>query len=129
MRITVKTAVKLNTSVIARLEGQARDLALFKTADWVLGEVRASAKVPKDTGELERSGFVKNLADDIAAIVFDTPYARRWYFNSEGVAFRQEYNANAQDHWMDDFVYGDRKQELIDMYGQFYREELGGLLK
>lgn len=128
MKITAKTTVKLNTKLIDELEGKAKSNALLLTAEWVLSEVKASGKVPKETGALESSAFVKEIEKNIVAIVFDTPYARRWYFNSEGVEFRQEYNKNATDHWMDDFINGDRKAELIEVYGEFYKDELGGLL-
>lgn len=129
MKVIVKSSVKLNLKVIEELEGKAKSNALYKTADWVLSEVRSSGKVPKDTSALELSAFLKIASDNIVMVVFDTPYARRWYFNSEGAIFSKEYNANAQDHWMDDFIHGDRKQELIEKFAEFYREEIGGLLK
>lgn len=128
MNVKVSTKVVLNTKVIEQLEGSAKSIALEKTANWVLSEIVISGKVPKLTGELERSGFVKVVSDTLVQIVFDTPYARRWYFNTEGATFRKEYNMNAQDHWMDDFIHGDRKQEILDKFGEFYKEALGGLL-
>lgn len=128
MNVKVSTKIELNTKVIEQLEGTAKSIALEKTANWVLSEIVISGKVPKLTGELERSGFVKVVSDELVQIVFDTPYARRWYFNTEGATFRKEYNMNAQDHWMDDFIHGDRKQEILDKFGEFYKEALGGLL-
>lgn len=128
MNVKVSTKIELNTKVIEQLEGSAKSIALEKTANWVLSEIVISGKVPKLTGELERSGFVKVVSDTLVQIVFDTPYARRWYFNTEGATFRKEYNMNAQDHWMDDFIHGDRKQEILDKFGEFYKEALGGLL-
>lgn len=128
MKVSVVTKVKLNDDVIEKLEGQARTVALYKTAQWILGEVQSSGKVPKDTGALELSAFVMEVSDVVASIVFDTPYARRWYFNTEGVNFRKEYNKDAQDHWMDDFIHGDRRKEITEKYAAFYIEELGGLL-
>ena len=128
MNVKVSTKIELNTKVIEQLEGTAKSIALEKTANWVLSEIVISGKVPKLTGELERSGFVKVVSDELVQIVFDTPYARRWYFNTEGATFRKEYNMNAQDHWMDDFIHGDRKQEIYDKFGEFYKEALGGLL-
>lgn len=128
MKVKVSTSIKLNHKVIEELEGSAKSIALDKTAQWILSEVVASGKVPKLTGELERSGFVRSVSDTLSRIIFDTPYARRWYFNTEGVIFRREYNPNAQDHWMDDFIHGDRKPEVIEMFAKFYKEELKGLL-
>lgn len=128
MNVKVSTKIELNTKVIEQLEGTAKSIALEKTANWVLSEIVISGKVPKLTGELERSGFVKIVSDELVQIVFDAPYARRWYFNTEGATFRKEYNMNAQDHWMDDFIHGERKQEILDKFGEFYKEALGGLL-
>jgi len=128
MKVKVTTKVNLDYKVIEQLEGSAKSIALEKTAVWVLSEVVLSGKVPKLTNALEESGFVKVVSDELIKVIFDTPYARRWYFNTEGATFRHEYNANAQDHWMDDFIHGDRHQEVIDKYAEFYKEALGGLL-
>lgn len=128
MKVAVKTKVYIDTKKIDELEGEAKNNALASTADWVLTEIKGSGKVPKELGTLERESFVKEIEKNIVQIVFDAPYARRWYFNSENVTFRDEYNANAQDHWMDDFINGDRKTELIEMYASFYKDEIGGLI-
>jgi len=128
MNVKVSTKIELNTKVIEELEGNAKSIALEKTANWVLSEIVISGKVPKLHGDLERSGWIKVVSDTLVQIVFDTPYARRWYFNEEDATFRKEYNANAQDHWMDDFIHGERKQEIYDKFGEFYKEALGGLL-
>lgn len=131
----LKASVKVNlkTNLIAEIEGKAKENALFKTADWCVGEVKLSGKVPKMTGELERSGFAAISVEArglVAQVIFDTPYARRWYFNQEGAEFSKNINPNAQDHWMEDFIHGDRRQELIDRFAEFYRAELlGGGIK
>lgn len=128
MKLSVQTSVTINESVIEELEGKAKLAALMLTAEWVLSEIKISTKTPKRDSILENSAFIDIASDEIVKIVFDTPYARRWYFNSEGVVFRTDVNPNAQDHWMDDFIHGERREELIEMYAQFYREEIGGLL-
>ena len=129
MNVTVKTKLTLDLKLIDNIENTAKKNALEKTANWILGEVVKSGKVPKLTSELERSGFVTLVSDHIVQIIFDTPYARRWYFNTEGATFRTEYNANAQDHWMDDFIHGERQSEIKEKFAEFYREELKGILK
>lgn len=129
MNVTVKTKLTLDLKLIDDIENTAKKNALEKTANWILGEVVKSGKVPKLTSELERSGFVTLVSDHIVQIIFDTPYARRWYFNTEGATFRTEYNANAQDHWMDDFIHGERQSEIKDKFAEFYQEELKGILK
>lgn len=136
MKIKATTKVNLNFKLIAELEGKAMETALRKTAEWILSEVQSSGKVPKLTGALEISGYVSFIAGEVfARVMFDTPYARRWYFNNphpktgKTATFSQALNANAQDHWMDDFIYGDRKNEVVEKFAEFYKEELGGLLK
>jgi hypothetical protein len=125
MKVKVKTKVSLNHKLIDEMEHGAKRRALEKTAEWVLSEIIASAKVPKDTGELERSGFVRIISDTLAKVIFDTPYARRWYYNADGVTFSTDKNINAQDHWMDDFIHGERTHEIIEKFAEFYKEELG----
>lgn len=129
MRVQVKVNVNLNKKLIEELEGKAVTNALTKTALLVLGEIEKSKKVPRDSGDLERSGDVKLISYRVAQVVYDTPYARRWYFNTEGVEFNKNENPNAQDHWMDDFVHGDRREEIAEKFAEFYKEEIGGLLK
>lgn len=129
MKVTVKTKVNIDKKVIEALEVTAKKNALKKTAEWVLNEITEAGVVPKAIGTLEQSGFVKVISDEIVMIVFDTPYARRWYFNTEGATFNTEYNENATDHWMDDFIHGDRRSELIDKFKEYYIEEAGGLSK
>ena len=134
MRVNANVKVKLNDKLIHELEHGAKLKALEKTIQWVLTEVITSGKVPKDTGALEVSGFVKVINESLGKVIFDTPYARRWYFNYPNpktgnvAVFSTDKNPNAQDHWMDDFVHGDRRQEAIEMFASFYREELGEIL-
>lgn len=134
MNVTVKTKLTLDLKLIDEIENTAKANALEKTANWLKDEVVRSKKIPLLSGDLQGSvhaGLNQKVATKewIAKIVFDTPYARRWYFNTEGVTFRTEYNANAQDHWMDDFIHGERQSEIKDKFAEFYREELKGILK
>ena len=136
MNVTVKTKLTLDLKLIDEIENTAKKNALEKTAQWILSEVKLSGKVPKLTGALEGSGafngvtsYVNVVSEKLVQIIFDTPYARRWYFNTEGVTFRTEYNANAQDHWMDDFIHGERQSEIKEKFAEFYRNELKGILK
>lgn len=135
MTIVANVNIKINKDIIDKIETKAKRDALEKTAVWVLGEVIASGKVPKLTGALEGAGafkditsYVSVISDGLVKIIFDTPYARRWYFNTEGVTFRKEYNAHAQDHWMDDFIYGVRKDEMVQMFFKFLEEEIEGII-
>ena len=91
-----KVTIKLDRTKINTLIN-ARNKALEETTEAILSDIKTSAVVPKDTGELERSGFVdlSKLDDGIASIIFDTPYARRLYWHPE-YNFRQDKNINAQ---------------------------------
>lgn len=100
------------------------------TADALLTEIVAMAVVPKDKGILERSGFVdeSQLNGLVASIVFDTPYARRLYWNPQ-FNFRKDKNANAQGKWMEMFVTGERKDFVKETYAKFLRQLSKGLIK
>lgn len=125
-----KVSVKLNRDALNVLD-KAKKMALVKTAEAVKNDIAARNVVPKDSSELENSGDVDDSMIDylVASIVFDTPYARRWYFNTEGAKFQKTQNVNARDHWMDYYFDGEGKQWLIDTYCEFFRQESRGLVK
>ena len=120
MKVTVK--VKLDKSKMGELEKIQRQ-ALEMTAEAVLSDIRASAVVPKDTGELERSGFVDitEIQQGVARIVFDTPYARRLYWHPE-YNFRTDRNRNARGKWMEPHhTPGQKREWVIETFGKFAR--------
>lgn len=125
MKCTVK--VNINDSAIEQIEN-ARVNAIDRLGEAILSDMKARAVIPKDNGELERSGFVMHV-NDLIVIIFDTPYARRWYFNREGVNFQRAKNPNAQDHWMDYYLDGEGLKWLLDTYAKFLKEEAGGLIQ
>lgn len=124
----IKVNIKLDNQKIAKLE-EACLKALEMTAEAVLSDIRTSAVVPKDTGELERSGFVdlSDIKNAIARIVFDTPYARRLYWHPE-YNFRTDKNVNAKGKWMEDYLSGEKKQFVIDTYSKFLKMLGKGLI-
>lgn len=107
----------------------ANNKALERTAQAILDDIKARGVVPKDTGELERSGFIQTITEMTYTIMFDTPYARRWYFNVEDVTFQKTKNPNAQDHWMDYYLDGEGMRWVIETYSKFLKEESGGLIQ
>lgn len=118
MRVKVK--VTFDQSKIKELE-KIQQQALEMTAEAVLTDIRTSGVVPKDTGELERSGFVdvKEIQQGIARIVFDTPYARRLYWHPE-YNFRQDKNPNARGKWMEEYhIDGGKRDWVIETFGKF----------
>lgn len=117
MRVTAK--VTLNQSWIAEMVSMQRQ-AIELTAEAVLTDIRTSGVVPKDTGELERSGFVdtSDIQNAVARIIFDTPYARRLYWHPE-YNFRTDRNPNARGKWMEPYHVGDKRDWVIETYGKF----------
>jgi hypothetical protein len=124
----IKVNIKLDNQKIAKLE-EVYLKALEMTAEAILSDIRTSAVVPKDTGELERSGFVdlSDIKNAIARIVFDTPYARRLYWHPE-YNFRTDKNVNAKGKWMEDYLSGEKKQFVIDTYSKFLKMLGKGLI-
>lgn len=124
-KVTIKLdRAKINTII------NAKNKALEETTEAILSDIKTSAVVPKDTGELERSGFVdlSRLNDGITSINFDTPYARRLYWHPE-YNFRQDKNINAQGKWMQSYVDGDNKEFVTDTYKHFLKMFSKGLIK
>lgn len=124
-----KVTIKLNNSAVSTLE-RAQKQAIEMTMEAVLSDIKTSAVVPKQTGELERSGFVdtSQLEKFIASIVFDTPYARRLYWHPE-YNFRHDKNVNAQGKWMQSYIDGDRKDFIRETYMKFFKQLSKGLVK
>ncbi|MDU7885154.1 MAG: hypothetical protein E7J35_05420 [Veillonella sp.] len=124
-----KVTIKLDRTKINTLIN-ARNKALEQTTEAILSDIKTSAVVPKDSGELERSGFVdlSKLDDGIASIIFDTPYARRLYWHPE-YNFRQDKNINAQGKWMQSYIDGDNKEFVTDTYFKFLKMFSKGLIK
>lgn len=107
---------------------EACNHAMERTSQAVLDDIKTRAVVPKDTGELERSGFVDKVNEMVYSIMFSTPYARRWYFNVENATFQKTKNMNAQDHWMDYYLDGEGLQWVLDTFSKFLKEESKGLI-
>lgn len=124
-----KVTIKLDRTKINTLIN-ARNKALEQTTEAILSDIKTSAVVPKDSGELERSGFVdlSKLDDGIASIIFDTPYARRLYWHPE-YNFRQDKNINAQGKWMQSYIDGDNKEFVTDTYKHFFKMFSKGVIK
>lgn len=127
MRVTAKAT--LDQSKIKELQRIGQQ-ALEMTAEAVLTDIKTSQVVPKQTGELERSGFVDvtEIRQGVARIVFDTPYARRLYWHPE-YEFRTDKNPNAQGKWMETYNSGDKRKWVIETYGKFVKQLSRGLIK
>ena len=127
--MSVKVKIKLYPDKMKVLKTASMQ-ALDMTMEAVLSDIRTSQVVPKDSGELERSGFVDTteLKNYIAKIVFDTAYARRLYWHPE-FNFRKDKNPNAQGKWMESYLSGEKKQFIVDTYSKFLKQLSKGLIK
>ena len=99
MKVNVK--VELYQGQIRRLTN-AVTLSAEQAAEAVKSDIDASQTVPKNTGELERSGFVR-VSKSRYQIIYDTPYARRLYWHPE-YNFRKDKNPNAGGLWMQSYI-------------------------
>lgn len=124
--MSVKVTIKLDNAKISMLE-EIQKRAFEMTVEAVLSDIKTSAVTPKQTGELERSGFVE-IKDMVASIIFDTPYARRLYYHPE-YDFRRDKNANAQGLWMQSYIDGDKKDFIKETYMKFLKQLSKGLIK
>ena len=122
----VKASLKLNPQAIKKLE-EAAAKALLLTMEAMKTEVNNMQVVPKETGNLEESAAA-GAEGNIGYLSFNTPYARRLYYHPE-YNFRQDKNPNAQGRWMDSFIYGDKKEWLVNTYGALLKQNSGGVIK
>lgn len=117
----IKIKVNLDKQKIAKIQN-AMDKALEMTADAIISDIIRRGVTPKDNGDLERDHFTEKVKEFVYRINNSRPYARRWYFNIEGVTFQKTKNPNAQDHWMDYYLDGEGLQFVIDTYTKFFKE-------
>ncbi|HII4440527.1 TPA: hypothetical protein ACY4R4_001346 [Clostridium perfringens] len=124
-----KVTIKLDRAKINTLIN-ARNKALEETTEAILSDIKTSSVIPKDSGELERSGFVdlSRIDSGVTSIIFDTPYARRLYWHPE-YNFRQDKNINAQGKWMQSYIDGDNKEFVTDTYKHFFKMFSKGVIK
>ena len=122
MGVSVK--VDLYPDKIKKLQDVSQR-AFELTVQAVLTDVQQSQTMPKDKGELERSGFTAvDTGHMVAGIIFDTPYARRLYWHPE-YDFRKDKNQYAGGLWMQTYIDGPKKNFVKDTYGKFLKQ-LGG---
>lgn len=124
--MSVKVAIKLDNAKIGTLE-KASEQAFEMIVEAILSDIKTSALVPKDTGELERSAFTY-VKDMVGYIIFDTPYARKLYWHPE-YNFRHDKNVNAQGKWMQTYIDGEKKDFVRNTYFTFLKQLSKGLIK
>lgn len=125
----VKVTVKLYRDKINVIVN-AQKIALEQAAEAMKSDIVTSAVVPRQNGDLERSGFVdiSKIDEGKASIIFDTPYARRLYWHPE-YNFRKDKNVNAQGLWMQSYVDGEKKDFTKDAFKKFLKMNSKGVIK
>ena len=115
----MSTRVKVEISkgkidLIKARSDAAQRLALEK----ILEDSKKKQYTPKDTGRLERSGYVEKTGDGYR-IEYSVPYALRLYFHPE-FHFRTHKNKNARGLWLQSYVDGPDR----DVYEKWYVQGL-----
>lgn len=125
----VRAKVIINPGALKKL-AEAQRQALEMTAEAVKSDIVTSQVVPKQTGDLERSGHVdaSGLGQGKVKIVFDAPYARRHYWHPE-YNFRTDKNPNAQGKWMEKYHDGEKREFVEETYARLLKTAAKGLVK
>ena len=115
--------------------------SLEQTAEALKTEVQQAQVIPRDTGNLQGEAFWVDRKESFRGkvrLVHSAPYARRVYFNPDGMKFHKQSwttkskltgnelkhdgNPNARDHWYEDWMPGGSKQDFcINTFKHFYR--------
>lgn len=121
----LKVDMRLKKSQLRKLT-KAQERAAILAMEALKTEIAKDEVVPKQTGALEESAtlVVKALNKGQVRITYDTPYARRLYYNPE-YNFRKDKNSNAKGLWLEDYIEGEKKDFLGNVYAQLYRREAG----
>ena len=152
MRVT--STVQINTARINQIT-QAMTISLDQTADKLREEIKGAQVIPWKDGHLQGEKFYvdrSKLHLGKVKLVFEGPYARRWYYNPEAVpvngyttkkgkragqkvkaytarkaTFSKDENPNATDHWLNDWLPGGKHQDFVpNTFAQMMRRN-GGL--
>lgn len=147
----VKSTVTIYRQRLRELT-RASAVSLTQTAEALKTEVQQAQVVPRDTGNLQNESFFvddKDARSGTVRLVHQTPYARRVYFNPDGVRFhrqpwesveivtgtngtyrkrvRHDGNPHAKDHWFEDWLPGGTKQDFCaNTFKRLYHRN-GGL--
>ena len=122
--MNVKVTVKWDNKKISSLIESSKQ-ALEQTGDSLLTDIRNSAVVPFDTGELERSSFVDTTGINWGhiRIMFDTPYARRLYWHPE-----YDFRNGRKGKWMESYINGEKQEFMKNAYSKHWKSFSKGLI-
>ncbi len=115
-------ALELNLSFFDDLE-DAAFRALEKTADALLGDVKAADIMPRRVGQLEDETYVEpDRSNNQVRIVTPKEYARRLYTHPE-YEFNPRKNPNAQGEWLEPWISGSDKERPAELFREFLKQE------
>ena len=120
-------------------------VSLEQTAEALKIEVQQAQVIPRDTGNLQGESFWVDSKDSFRGkvrLVHSAPYARRVYFNPDGMKFhkqpwttkskltgkelKHDGNPDARDHWFEDWLPGGSKQDFCaKAFKRLYRRNAG----
>ncbi len=143
--IKVKSKFTINKQRMKELS-RAAVITLEQTGEALKTEVQQAQVIPRDTGNLQGESFYidrQKSFQGIVTLVHAAPYARRVYFNPDGMKFhrtawtskskitgkdiKHDGNPNARDHWYEDWLPGGSKQDFCTKaFKRLYRRN-GGL--
>jgi len=138
--LKVKSKFIINAAKLNQLDSAAVK-SLEETAEALKTEVQQAQVIPRDTGNLQGESFSIDRRDSKQGkvrLVHSAPYARRVYFNPDGMIFhrkpwtskskttgkeiKHDGNPNARDHWYEDWLPGGSKQFFCaKAFKRFYR--------
>lgn len=150
---SVNSKIDIDFGAIQELEENAVK-ALEMTADALLSELKNAEVMPFDTGNLQNeSTFVdySQSQQGVVTLSSSTPYARRLYYHPEAVnvrdyvikkgkragqhvsgytaysgVFNHTHNANAKDHWLEDWLPGGTRQNFCqETFKKIYKRLCG----
>lgn len=138
----IKVTSKFTINKIRLKElNQAAVKSLVNTAEELKRDIKDAQVIPRDTGNLQGEAFSIDLSNSHQGkvrLVHSAPYARRVYFNPDGMKFHKQTwttkskltgkeikhdgNPNARDHWYEDWLPGGVKQDFcINAFKRLYR--------
>ena len=106
-----------NNRAMSQFMGKAR-AALAATAEHVRADLAASGTMPIESGHLQNEATTvctRDLRQGRAAIVSDTVYARRKYFNPQ-FDFDRSVNVQAGGRWFDTYLSGGKRGMVRDEF-------------
>lgn len=126
MASQVSSKIEINKQFCKELEDICNQ-CLGLTAEATMTELDNMDIIPKLSGDLESIYTEPNL-DNVdqgeAFIESSGPYARKIYYNSTDMNISQAKNKNAQDHYYQPFIDGNKASFVEDTFKTFLNKQL-----